>query len=316
LTARRHCVNITVKQIEVKNAMIKQYTTDSVQSRDGTTVGYKIYGGGNDGDGDGGLILLHGAMQASQNFSKLAQLLSDNFPVYVPDRRGRGLSGAYGENYCLKKEIEDAQAVIKKTGAENIYGLSSGAIIALCAAQTNDAIKRLALFEPPLLIADSSESPIDWSEKYEKNLENGRLAAALAYAMKGAGGAGLMEKLPRFILAPLLRLAMKAENAETKDGKEDVSITELVGTVRYDILLVSETKGLIENVKLQQSDILLLGGSKSKKYLHNDVLNKLSVRLPPSKRLIFKGLDHLATDDTGKPDIVAPILRQFFKSKA
>jgi hypothetical protein len=41
---------------------------------------------------------MHTGMQAAQNFMLLAKALSDEFTVYLPDRRGRGLSGPPGEN--------------------------------------------------------------------------------------------------------------------------------------------------------------------------------------------------------------------------
>jgi hypothetical protein len=46
-------------------------------------------------------------MQASQDFMKLATELSSQFTIYVPDRRGRGLSGPFGNNYSVIKECED-----------------------------------------------------------------------------------------------------------------------------------------------------------------------------------------------------------------
>jgi pimeloyl-ACP methyl ester carboxylesterase len=48
-----------------------------------------------------GVVLVHGGMQAAQNFTKLATVLADTFTVYVPDRRGRGLSGPFGDRYGL-----------------------------------------------------------------------------------------------------------------------------------------------------------------------------------------------------------------------
>src|SRR5438067_5501090 len=76
------------------------YTTDSVTS-DGATIGYRQIGSGP------GLILLHGGMQASQHYMRLAAALADAFTVYVPDRRGRGLSGPHGDQYSIAKECED-----------------------------------------------------------------------------------------------------------------------------------------------------------------------------------------------------------------
>jgi pimeloyl-ACP methyl ester carboxylesterase len=104
------------------------YATDLVTSKDGTSIGYRQLGSGP------GVILLHGGASASQSYSKLGTALSDTFTVYVSDRRGRGLSGPFGDDYGMAKEVEDAQAILKKTGAHNVFGLSSGALIALQAA--------------------------------------------------------------------------------------------------------------------------------------------------------------------------------------
>ena len=60
------------------------YTTSSVTSRDGTTIGYRQLGNGP------GIILLHGGASASQSYMKLGTLLSDAFTIYIPDRRGHG----------------------------------------------------------------------------------------------------------------------------------------------------------------------------------------------------------------------------------
>src|SRR5258708_1121535 len=124
----------------------KDYITDVVTSNDGTIIGYKQLGSGP------GLILLHGGMMSSQNFMKLAEVLSNNFTVYIPDRRGRGLSGPHGKNYNLMAESQDLQSLIKKTGAQNTFGLSSGAVIVLQTSIVEPSLKKVALFEPPIPI--------------------------------------------------------------------------------------------------------------------------------------------------------------------
>ena len=104
------------------------YSTGSVASRDGTVIGYRQVGQGP------GIIAVHGGMQAAQNLMKLAHALADSFTVHLPDRRGGGLSGPPGSHYSLATEREDLSALAQATGAHNIFGLSSGAIIALQAA--------------------------------------------------------------------------------------------------------------------------------------------------------------------------------------
>src|SRR3954452_12134546 len=89
------------------------YTTGTVISADGTTIGYRQLGRGP------GLVLVHGAMQASQNFMKLARELADAFTIYVLDRRGRGLSGPYRHPHTIERDCEDLDAVFSKTGARD-----------------------------------------------------------------------------------------------------------------------------------------------------------------------------------------------------
>lgn len=92
----------------------QKYIKDSVTSKDGTKIGYRQMGSGP------GIILLHGGVNASQHLMKLGTLLSDEFTVYIPDRRGRGMSGPVGENYSIEKEDEDIKSKIWTILRKNI----------------------------------------------------------------------------------------------------------------------------------------------------------------------------------------------------
>src|SRR5258707_1185610 len=117
------------------------YTTGSVTSKDGTTIGYRQLGQGP------ALVLVQGAMGSAQNFMQLAGMLADAFTVYLPDRRGRGQSPlAYSKNYRIQKDVEDIDALLAKTGAHAVFGLSSGALICLEAALTLPAIHQAAIY--------------------------------------------------------------------------------------------------------------------------------------------------------------------------
>ncbi len=70
------------------------------------------------------------------------------FTVFNYDRRGRGDSGDTN-SYAVDREIEDIQALMDAAGGSAyVWGLSSGAILALKAAACGLAIKKLALHEP------------------------------------------------------------------------------------------------------------------------------------------------------------------------
>src|SRR5262249_30160870 len=227
-----------------------------VKAKDGTNIGY-----GRLGDGPG-LILLHGGMKSSQDFMRLGEALSDTFTVYLPDRRGRGLSGPPGDHFGVLREVEDVQAVIAKTGAHNIFGLSSGALVALKTAVTTAAIQRAALYEPPLSVAGSV--PMNWVLRYRSELAKERLAAAAVTAMKGLGVEPLFDMFPRVVLVPLMALIMKMQGDSKGD---DVTIRSLVPTQRLDVHIVEEMSDTLEDYVSLTIPVLLLGGDKSPAFL-------------------------------------------------
>jgi pimeloyl-ACP methyl ester carboxylesterase len=280
---------------------IRPYTAGFTTSNDGTTIGYRQFGRGP------GLILVHGGMQGSQNFTRLAIALSDAFTVYVPDRRGRGLSGPHGENYCLEKECEDIQALIAQTGAQNLFGLSSGAIICLQTALTTPSVQRIALYEPPL--ATNRSSPTAWLARFDDEIARDKLAGAMVTLLRGLQASRVFEVLPRFVLVPVVMLIMKSETRRLQDG--DVPLRELLPTMHYDVSLVIETGNTLDTFRPVSAEVLLLGGSRSQSFLR-DALDNLAAALPRAQRIEFNGLDHLGADNSGKPETVASELRQFF----
>ena len=276
-----------------------QFNLGQVISADGTTIGYRWLGHGP------GLILVHGGLQTSQSFTKLAAALSDVFTVYVPDRRGRGLSGSHGDNYSIRKECEDINALLNRTGAHNVFGLSSGAIIVLQAAPTLPTIYKVALYEPPLPTDHSS--PATWIPRYEKELAKGKLGSAMVTIIKGTGDSSIVNALPRLILEPLMTLAIRAES----DQGDEVPLETLIPTVHFDTRLVVEMDGKLDAIRALRADVLLLGGSQSQGYL-KDALDALSTVLPHARRVELPHAGHLAADNDGQPQRVANELRHFF----
>jgi pimeloyl-ACP methyl ester carboxylesterase len=70
------------------------------------------------------LVLVHGGGQAAQNLMQLACSLSNEFTVYVSDRRGRGSSGPPGDQTGLTTESQDLDALLVHTCSEFVFGLS------------------------------------------------------------------------------------------------------------------------------------------------------------------------------------------------
>jgi pimeloyl-ACP methyl ester carboxylesterase len=284
---------------ELTNA--RPYTTGSVTSRDGTVIAYRQLGRGP------GLILVHGGMQASQNFMRLATELADAFTLYIPDRRGRGLSGPPGDRYSITKECEDFDALVTGCGLQNVFGLSSGALISLQAALTSPAIKKVALYEPPLSIDHSS--PIAWVTRFDREIAQGELGAALVTVLKGIQASPFFSAMPRFLLVPLMKLAIVSQAKNVRG--DDVPLKSLVPTMHFDVQLVIEMEGALESFRAVGADVLLLGGNKSQAFLRA-ALDALNAVLPRVRRVELEGLDHLGPDNDGRPERVAIELRRFF----
>lgn len=279
--------------------------TGVVASKDGTTIGYRQLGDGP------GVVLLHGAMSSGYNLVELAEALADAFTVYVPDRRGRGLSGPYGKANGIKEDVEDLDALLTKTGARNVFGLSSGGIITLQAALSLPTIYKAAIFEPPLFADGSAQTTfltrLDWE------IAQGHVAAALITGMQAAQmGPPIFRVMPRRLLELLVNMAMKSEEKKSSDGY--VAMRVLAPTLHYDFQLVVDMSGNLERFRGVRSEVLLLSGGKSPAYLKAAV-DALEMVLPLVTRTEFPGLDHAAswnTDRGGKPEPVAQELRRFF----
>jgi pimeloyl-ACP methyl ester carboxylesterase len=282
-----------------------QYTTGSVVSRDGTTIGYRQLGQGP------GLVMLHGAMESAQSHMQLAEALADIYTVYLPDRRGRGLSGPYGKGYGVQEDVEDLDALLTKTGAHFVFGVSSGAIISLQAALTLPAIHKAAIFEPPLMFSGSA--PTRWLTRFDHEIAQGKVAAAMITGMKGAGmGPPMLNLIPRWLLERMTTMMMASE--DKKASRDDVTMRMLAPTLHYDFQLVIEMDGALESFRALRAEVLLLGGTKSPAYLTRAVA-ALEKVLPHVTRVEFPGLGHEAsgnTDRRGQPERVAQELRRFF----
>jgi pimeloyl-ACP methyl ester carboxylesterase len=286
-----------------------QMTTGSVTSRDGTAIGYLRVGHGP------GVVLLHGSMESARSHTRLAQSLADDFTVYLPDRRGRGMSGPYRPGHGIRTEVEDLDAVLAESGAELVFGVSAGGLAALEAARTRPAIRKVAVYEPALLLDPSW--PTDWISRFDQEIAQGNVAAALITSMYGFDLAPpIFKVMPRRLLESLTRMGMNRE--DKKAAADTVTMRELAPTVRCEGMLLAEAAGSIDTFAEMPADVLLLGGSKGLPYL-KPALDALARTLPRSRRVEFPGLDHGGSSDAsstnpggGKPEIVAREIRAFF----
>src|SRR6266487_5948545 len=153
-----------------------------VQSADGTTIAFDQLGKGP------AIILVGGALEQramDSETAQLAPLLAQHFTVFHYDRRGRGDS-TDTQPYALEREIEDIEALIDEAGGEAfVFGISSGAALALEAAiKLPGKIKKLAMYEPPYFSDETvRQAWIDYRKQLKEVLAEGRQGDAVALWM-------------------------------------------------------------------------------------------------------------------------------------
>jgi pimeloyl-ACP methyl ester carboxylesterase len=286
-----------------------QYTTDVVTARDGGAISYRQLGHGP------GIVLLHGAMESSYSHMQLAAALADAYAVYLPDRRSHGQTSPSTKNYSIQTEVDDLEALLDKTGARCVFGVSSGGVIALRAALSLPALVRVAVYEPALFLRDATPKAV--LARYDREMSQGKVAAALVTGMKGAQmGPPIFNLMPRWLLERLTASAMKSE-AKKKMPEGTMAMRELAPTLHNDFTLVAQMSGNLEQFRALRQDVLLLGGSESPAYLKT-ALGTLEKTIPHARRIEFPGLNHGGSSDvsqmnrTGDPARVAQEMRRFF----
>jgi pimeloyl-ACP methyl ester carboxylesterase len=154
-----------------------------VISPDGTHIGFSRVGSGP------ALILIDGAMCFREfgPLEPLATRLASDFTVYTYDRRGRGESGDTMP-YAVDRELDDLAAVIGETGGgAAVYGVSSGAILALLGVRRGLHISRLGLFEPPIAADAESTARRQLVDELAKLIAHGRRGDAVEHFQTAIG---------------------------------------------------------------------------------------------------------------------------------
>ncbi|KIL38131.1 hydrolase [Gordoniibacillus kamchatkensis] len=260
-----------------------------VISGDGTRITYDKAGRG------APLILIDGALCSRKNGPNgaLAALLSQYFTVYTYDRRGRGESGDSAP-YQVEREVEDLGAIIEEAvGSAYVYGISSGAALALEAAVRLDSIKKLALYEAPFVI-DGSRQPVpdEYTAQMERLIALERRGAAVKHFMRK--GVGL--PAPIVAIMPLMPTWPK--------------LKEVAHTLLYDTLLtIDYQKGqaapLYRWAGVKVPALVAVGG-KSPAWMRN-AMKALADVLPDARHQTIEGQTHII-----KSTVLAPVLHRYF----
>ncbi|MEU2755065.1 MULTISPECIES: alpha/beta fold hydrolase [Streptomyces] len=253
---------------------------DTVVSRDGTPIVHETRGSGP------ALVLVGGAMTTREHAARLAGLLADSFTVVTYDRRGRGRSGDT-RPYAVRREVEDLAEVIRAVGGPAaLYGVSSGAALALHAA-AGPAVSRVALYEPPFTVGGADPS--------RREAYRSRLVALLAADDRG----GAVELFMTHIGLPP-ELIAGARQSPAWPGLEAVA-----PTLAYDDALLGDGAPPLDRLALVSVPALVMAGSASPPAM-TEAARAVAEALPDGT---YKELDGQSHDVA--PEAVAAALREF-----
>lgn len=263
-------------------------TTRTVTSADGTRIAYEQSGTGP------ALVLLDGAMcQRSMGPARgLATQLADQFTVYAYDRRGRGESGPGCSPWSIERELEDFAAVIERSGSgTHVFGSSSGAVLALEAANRGADVGRLVAYEAPFIL-DDSHAPNDpqLPQRVQSLVDQDRRGQAVKTFLRVVGAPAAM-----VALMPLMP-PWKLMTSTAHTLPHDLSI--VIGRQQGQPLPAGAYDGI-------KSPTLVIVGGKSPDYMRN-AQAAIAKAIPGGRLTTLAGQTHMI-----KPKAVAPTIRNF-----
>jgi pimeloyl-ACP methyl ester carboxylesterase len=252
-------------------------------SKDGTKIVYRRIGTGPV------IILIDGAF-CSKDFGpmpKLAPYLEEYFTVISYDRRARGESGDT-KPYHIEREFEDLQALIDQNGGSAyLFGVSSGAILALRAVSHGLRIPKLVLFEPPFVTNKNLIRSPNAYHDLTHLIEEGKRGEAVKFYLRKVMGVPAI--LP-FVLRLTPNWAKMKANANS---------------LPYDAAVCGDfeiPKNLVSAISIP---VLVIDSTKSPEILRSAVESTVSV-LPNATRKSLKGSIHDVP-----PQILTPELIKF-----
>jgi pimeloyl-ACP methyl ester carboxylesterase len=261
-----------------------------VISKDGTRIAFDKSGKGPP------IIIVNGAMAFREFYGDkpLVAALSNTFTIYTYDRRGRGES-TDTKPYSREKEMEDIEALIDDAGgASFLYGVSSGAALALLtAARLGSAkVSKLALYEPPY-DSDSEKNKADFA------LQKKRINELLRTGQRGDAAAFFVSSL-----------GTPPEALEGLRKSKDWPVMQSVEhTLAYDYVVLGDGAIPVEIAKTVKIPVLVMNGDKSFDFMR-DTAENLSKVMPNAQWKILKDQTHQVS-----PEVVAPVLRAFFNKE-
>jgi pimeloyl-ACP methyl ester carboxylesterase len=225
--------------------------------------------------------------------AQLAVLLAQHFTVFIYDRRGRGGSDDTAP-YAVEREVEDIATLLSEAGGTAfVWGMSSGAVLALEAANRLHGIEKLALYEAPFIVDNTRPTTEDDWRRISAAVAADLRSDAVKLFLKSVGVPGFVRALMPLMIPMWSKLKAVAH------------------TLPYDGAIVRDNqRGKPLPARRWASvtipALVMDGGNSPAWMLHAN--RSLASVLPNAQYRTLKGQTHML-----KPKAHAPILVEFFK---
>ena len=278
-----------VTEQRTSSRIVQSGATRNVLSRDGTSIAFDRIGNGPP------VILVDGALcyRGMGQSGQLAERLANHFTVFTYDRRGRGGSGDIAP-YAVEREVEDIAALLSQAGgAAFLWGISSGAVLALEAANRLSGIEKLALYEAPFIVDDSRSTTNDDWVRIGEAVARDQRSLAVRLFLKAVG-------VPALFVALMRLMPMWSK------------LKAIAHTLPYDGAIVKDNqrgKPLSANRWASVTvPALVMDGGKSPTWMRH-ANQSLAAVLPNAQYRTLEGQTHML-----KVKAHAPVLMEFFQN--
>lgn len=269
----------------------------TITSNDGTAIAYDRSGAGPT------VILVDGALcsRAFGPMESLAALLAPHCTVVTYDRRGRGESGDTVP-YAVEREVEDIAALINAAGGSaGVYGISSGAFLALeAASRLPGKVTKLALYEAP---CGMDEGAIRRFKEYRTRLDEliaaGRRGDAVTLFMRLVG-AGLADDESTVPAEP---------GAQLRQSPIWPIFEAVAPTLAYDAATMGDSSVPAAQAAAVRAPMLALAGGASPAWMQQ-AARAIADAAPNGRYAVLEGQTHEVAAEA-----IAPMLIKFFTAQ-
>jgi pimeloyl-ACP methyl ester carboxylesterase len=280
---------------------------ETATSADGTSIAIETAGTGRP------VILIGGAFNDRSTVAALAATLAPHMTAVTYDRRGRGASGqigawagaSSGDPSGADREIEDLAAVIDTvidavtgrsgspfTGTVDLFGHSSGAVLALEAAQRGLPVGKVAVYEPSYVTDDSRPRP----------------PAGLADRIAALADSGQRDEAVELFLTEAAAVPPEVV-AGMRASQMWAWFTALAHTLPYDVALAGDRQSLpAERFARISVPVLAIGGGLSPRWLPA-AARAVADAIPGARYVTLDGQDHGVLN---QPEALLPLLTGFY----